>query len=251
MSRRFLVISNDQSMTVTVIMNALTGAGFETRFSQPDMALLDMSNSSQVPENILYYVDEDLSTMEEIMHSLAIRLNEKTGLSFYVVAGECEAKVIRAFIADDKITDIFLKPLNVQGMIAQILLNLKIADANGPKKKILVVDDDGIALRTMKNILSGDYEVFMANSAENALSLLLINNVDLILMDYAMPDVSGLELLERLRADSKLATIPVIFLTAKDDKETVFKVLQAKPAHYMLKSSPADEIKGVINRFFM
>ena len=71
----------------------------------------------------------------------------------------------------------------------------------------------------------------------NAISLLTQHHVDLILLDYEMPVVSGLQVLEMLRSEPATANIPVIFLTAKDDRETVMKVVAAHPEKYLLKTT--------------
>ncbi|MBQ7160066.1 MAG: response regulator [Treponema sp.] len=118
------------------------------------------------------------------------------------------------------------------------------------KKRILVVDDDSTMLRTMNNWFSSKYEVFMANSGMNAISLLAQKKVDLILLDYEMPVVSGLQVFEMLKSEVATASIPVIFLTSKDDKETVMKVLAAKPEKYLLKTRPAEELIKSVDDFF-
>ena len=62
-------------------------------------------------------------------------------------------------------------------------MDRRILFINAGRKRILVVDDDGMMLRTMKNWLSKKYDVYMANSGMNAISLLAKNRVDLILLD--------------------------------------------------------------------
>ena len=131
-------------------------------------------------------------------------------------------------------------------------LNTLILDEEGSdgKKKILVVDDDGIMLRSMNNWLSKKYDVYLANSGLNAISLLAQKHVDLILLDYEMPVASGLQVFEMIKAEPKTAGIPVIFLTAKDDKETVMKVLAAKPEKYLLKTMEPEALVKSVDDFF-
>ena len=129
-------------------------------------------------------------------------------------------------------------------------LNPLFGDNLPDKRRILVVDDDSVMLRTMNNWLSKKYDVFMANSGMNAISLLAKQHVDLILLDYEMPVISGLQVFEMLQSESATADIPVIFLTAKDDKDTVMKVLSVKPAKYLLKTMPTEELMKSIENFF-
>lgn len=106
----------------------------------------------------------------------------------------------------------------------------------GPKKKrILVVDDDGAMLRTIKAMLEQDYEVAVAISGSQAMTSIGKKRPDLILLDYEMPVCDGRMTLEMIRADEDLKSIPVLFLTAVNDRENVEAVLKLKPAGYLLK----------------
>lgn len=118
------------------------------------------------------------------------------------------------------------------------------------KKTILVVDDDPMLLRNIKNWLANDYEVYMVNSGFMALDFLIKHPVDLVLLDYEMPEMNGPEVLRRLRLQKQFATLPVIFLTAKDDRQSVLKAMEYKADGYILKSRPPHEITKAISDFF-
>ena len=118
------------------------------------------------------------------------------------------------------------------------------------KKKILIIDDDGVMLRMMKTWLSVKYRVYMASSGKIAISFLMQNPVDLILLDYEMPVMNGPEVLKEIRNTQALRDMPVIFLTAKDDKESILKVVSLKPEKYLLKSMPKEKLIGAIDEFF-
>ncbi|MBQ7677740.1 MAG: response regulator, partial [Lachnospiraceae bacterium] len=109
---------------------------------------------------------------------------------------------------------------------------------------------DPTMTRTIKNLLSPKYNVYMAGSGMNAITFLAKNSVDLILLDYEMPVVSGAKVLEMIRSEPATAGIPVMFLTGKSDRQTVMEVLALKPAKYLLKSMhPAEWIKEVDDFF--
>ena len=95
----------------------------------------------------------------------------------------------------------------------------------GHKKHILVVDDSGIMLSTIKGWLDEKYRVTPVNSALNAISFLSKERPDLILLDYEMPACSGPQFLEMLRNDPNCSDIPVIFMTGRDDANSVRSVL--------------------------
>ena len=103
------------------------------------------------------------------------------------------------------------------------------------KKRILVVDDNGTALRTIKAMLEDTYEVAIAISGAQAMTKNGKKRPDLILLDYEMPVCDGRMTLEMIRADEDLTNIPVVFLTAINDRANIEAVLQLKPAGYFLK----------------
>ena len=108
------------------------------------------------------------------------------------------------------------------------------------KKRILVVDDNGTMLRTMKAMLSDRYEVAVAVSGAQAMTSIGKQRPDLILLDYEMPVCDGRMTLEMIRADEEMRDIPVMFLTAVNDRENIEAVLRLKPAGYFLKPPVKD-----------
>ena len=119
------------------------------------------------------------------------------------------------------------------------------------KKKILIIDDDGAMLRMMRTWLSVKYRVYMASSGKIALSFLAQTPVDLVLLDYEMPVMNGPEVLKEIRNTQDIKDLPVIFLTAKDDKDSVMKVVSLKPEKYLLKSMPKEKLISAIDDFFI
>lgn len=110
------------------------------------------------------------------------------------------------------------------------------------KKRILVVDDNGTALRTMKAMLEEHYEVAVAISGAQAMTSIGKKRPDLILLDYEMPICDGKMTLEMIRAEDDLKNIPVIFLTAVNDRANIEAVLKLKPAGYILKPPIKDKL---------
>ena len=121
---------------------------------------------------------------------------------------------------------------------------------NSDKKHILVVDDEPIILRSIKVWLGDDFHLSLVSSGEMALQFLDMHPVDLVLLDYKMPTMDGPKVLEAIRSDERLNNLPVIFLTANNDRQSVLNAMQLKPDGYILKSKAPDEIKDAVVDFF-
>ena len=119
---------------------------------------------------------------------------------------------------------------------------------NNDKKRILVVDDNGTTLRTMKVMLEKYYDVAVAISGAQAMTSIGKKRPDLILLDYEMPVCDGKMTLEMIRADDDMKSIPVIFLTAINDRANIEAVLKLKPAGYFLKPAVKDKLLAEIDR---
>ena len=124
------------------------------------------------------------------------------------------------------------------------------AETGELRKSILIVDDDAQYLSLVREWLKDKYKVYMANSGLQALKLLGLNKVDLILLDYEMPVTSGPQVLEMLRSDPETASIPVMFLTGKNDKQSVMSVLELKPEGYFLKNIGKEELLEQLQDYF-
>ena len=90
----------------------------------------------------------------------------------------------------------------------------------GGKKIILFVDDEADILElTAKRLRLSGYEVLTASTGKQALEILEKNVPDLILLDIMIPDISGLEVCDKIKDRKSLAGVPVVFFTAKDSIE--------------------------------
>ena len=96
------------------------------------------------------------------------------------------------------------------------------------KPVILVVDDQLQNVELLEaHLVPQGYEVIKAASGEEALGKLVHNQIDLILLDIMMPKMSGLEVLEKVRADEKTKSIPVVMVTALKETEDKIRALEA------------------------
>ena len=101
---------------------------------------------------------------------------------------------------------------------------------------VLVVDDDEDNTVIASTILrTHGYDVRVAPSGPVALKILEAEPIDLVLLDVMMPEMSGIEVLDRIKANPRLATLPVILVTAKSQDEDVLTGYKCGADYYITK----------------
>ncbi|MCI8586262.1 MAG: response regulator [Lachnospiraceae bacterium] len=142
-------------------------------------------------------------------------------------------------------------PLAVQNEMAETrkYFNIRKQKEN-TKPKILLVDDSMTIREGIRRLLIGDYEVSAVQSGVSAIRAITLDKPDLVLLDYDMPVCDGRHVLEMLRSEKEFADVSVIFLTSRDDPESVKKVLSLKPEGYMMKYLKPTEIRKRVDNFF-
>ena len=115
---------------------------------------------------------------------------------------------------------------------------------------ILVVDDYKTMVRIVRNLLNqlGVQDVDEANDGATALAKLRARRFGLVISDWAMEPMNGLELLQQVRADPDLKTLPFIMITAENRKERVAKAEQAGANGYIVKPFTAETLNDRIAR---
>lgn len=103
------------------------------------------------------------------------------------------------------------------------------------KQRVLIVDDSIINIKIMLRILEDDYEILYATSGEEALSLVLLYNVDIILLDVLMPGLDGYEVCKRLKSQPLTENIPIIFVSGMSNVDDETKGLEAGAIDYIVK----------------
>ena len=118
--------------------------------------------------------------------------------------------------------------------------------------KVLVVDDFSTMRRIIKTALKqmGFKNILEADDGTTALALLKNQKVDLILADWNMPKMSGLELLKAVKADASLKDIPFLMVTAEAQKENVLEAIRAGVSNYIVKPFTGDGIKEKLEQVF-
>lgn len=114
--------------------------------------------------------------------------------------------------------------------------------------KVFIVDDYTTMLRILRNLLRqlDIANVEEANDGDTAYHMMQKNPPDLIISDWNMAPVTGLELLKRVRADAKLRHIPFIMVTAESKTENVVAAKQAGVSNYIVKPFNAETLRAKI-----
>lgn len=107
---------------------------------------------------------------------------------------------------------------------------------NNKDIKILIVDDVPKNIQLLGTALSKrNYQIAYADSGKKALQLVEINDFDLVLLDIMMPEMNGYEVCRRLKMNSKTSHIPIIFLTAKAESESITRGFEVGGQDYITK----------------
>ncbi len=121
-----------------------------------------------------------------------------------------------------------------------------------PNMKILVVDDFATMRKIIKNILGqlGFKNIIEADDGTTAWEILQKEKVDLIISDWNMPKMSGLELLKKVRSDERLKDTPFLMVTAEAQKENIIEAAKYRVSQYIVKPFTPETLKEKLEKIF-
>jgi two-component system, chemotaxis family, chemotaxis protein CheY len=113
---------------------------------------------------------------------------------------------------------------------------------------VLLVDDDKIPKVILSRALKemGINQILTADNGQHGLQILFTESVDLVVSDWNMPVMDGLEFFKSLKANDKLNSIPFLLLTSANSKEEVLKAAKAGIKNYIIKSNDTTSFKEKI-----
>ncbi len=116
--------------------------------------------------------------------------------------------------------------------------------------KVLVVDDFATMRRILKNILKqlGFKNLVEADDGTTAWDVIETQEIDLVMADWNMPKMTGLELLKKVRASEKYAKVPFLMVTAEAQKQNVIEAVQAGVSNYVVKPFTAEAISEKLEK---
>ena len=118
--------------------------------------------------------------------------------------------------------------------------------------RVLIVDDFSTMRRIIKNILRqlGFNNNLEADDGTSAWEVLNRDQIDFIISDWNMPQMTGIELLRKVRASEEFADLPFLMVTAEAQQENIIEAVQAKVSNYIVKPFTAETLGQKINKIF-
>lgn len=118
--------------------------------------------------------------------------------------------------------------------------------------KILIVDDFSTMRRIIKNLLRdlGFTNTHEADDGSTALPMLRGGDFEFLVTDWNMPGMTGIDLLKEVRSDEKLASLPVLMVTAEAKRDQIIEAAQAGVNGYVVKPFTAQVLKEKIDKIF-
>lgn len=243
-----IVVGGEETFVARVLTNKVKATGAECDFVL--WTVNDIYSHMDGVSLIILYMNDGVRPKEDVLHFLADTMKEKK-LHTILVGEQADIQYVMEHVPGELVYTTFSRPVDNTKFTETVTEYFTRAKSGSLKKSILIVDDDPQYLTLVREWLRETYKVAMANSGPQAINWLEKNKADLILLDYEMPVTSGPQVLEMLRNNPETASVPVMFLTGKDDKESVMAVLSLKPEGYFLKSIQKDELFTRLQEFFI
>ena len=247
MKKKLLLIRKGKSFMLNTIAKNLQDGGYEIITVDP--AVEDIEQHKDETELFVMYLGDFVDEITGTLVYIKDICTEEDKL-LVLVGTPMEIETVTRTIPAALIAASLARPFDMQKLVEQIDWLFEANNDLARRKSILLVDDDGTFLKMVKDWLSEKYRVTIVTSGTQALMYIADNTPDLILLDYEMPVISGPQVLEMIRSESKVDSIPVIFLTGKGDRESVMKVLALKPDGYLLKSMERAKLIAAVDEFF-
>ena len=247
MAGRVLIINHGAALMTNTLMSSLKNAEIEAVRVEPVLEKIDpQKNDADI--FLLFAGDFIYESPELLVYLKDLCFSKEKPLC--VVGYEKELAEIEEIIPKGMIEREFTRPIDVKNLSAALHSLVRAGDARKQDKHILLVDDDVAYLQTMQSWLAAKYRVTATKSGMQAITYIAAHRPDLILLDHDMPITTGAQVFEMIRSEPNSAKIPVIFLTGKNDRESVERIMRLKPDGYLLKSMSKEDILTSVDRFF-
>lgn len=247
-----IFFSEKENVIIKMLRKRLSDNGISSMFCVFDPVEI-VANWDQSDIMVIYF-DKPVNELAEEFDTLGTA-NLAENKKIIIIGGNQERYKLAEYIPDDFILASYDIPLDTVSFLTRAFEEVAKPEQtdyydDNIERSILIVDDDAALMSTIRVWLKDIYKIQLANTGMNALRWLKDNVPDLIILDFEMPLMSGPELFQKLKEDDRLKAIPVIFMTGKDDKNSVMDVLSLKPEGYLLKPVEKDKMLQEIKDLF-
>ena len=248
MKKNIIYVKGNQTFINNSMETKLEEAGFHVISVATDMS--EVQRYRNEADIILYHPDNNQEIIEQMMTYLTkMCMNDHKSLC--LLGDNIFISYAMKHQFANWVSHTYVRPINFNE-IAEDMNALSKAHAEYRReKKLLIVDDDDDFRTIMAHWLGNIYHVDSAASGTEAINIIDAGaNPDLILLDYEMPEFDGNAVMEKLHRNPLTKHIPIIFLTGRNDRETITQVLSKKPDGYLLKTVKKTELLDRLDRFF-
>lgn len=255
---KFKLLVNGNNLSLVKDFLGYTGQYFDC-VSTTDV-ISDMTAHFKLlnPDAFLCFVDSAYDgTVEQIMRLRSC--SEFNSAPIVIVAKEdtiedldreyyqtlADLMLIRPISSDNIVLSV-LKYIEEEKIRAASAKRAEHAPKPKTKKHILVVDDDRNVLKLLKNALDEKYEVTATLNGLLVEKILATKPIDVIILDYEMPIMTGVDVYRKLKENEEYAKIPVCFLTGVSERSKVEEIMALKPNGYLLKPIDMEMLMAAI-----
>lgn len=249
----FLVVDDDEDSRSTVV-EYLESLGYD-RITEADNGASALKAIEKDPSINFILSDWDMPMMNG--HTLLKKIRSHTSkqhIPFVIMTSPISGESDKINLAAESLVDAYLvKPFLSETFKSKIDSVLRLS-AHGPQKRMVIVDDDPDALEMVKDYLEafGFKYIDLFQDATSAMDFLTehFDEVDLIISDWDMPKMSGIEFLKLVRAHPALSETPFLMITSQSSLEEM-KVIEAAKAQvdqYLLKPFGSTEFQDRLDR---
>jgi CheY-like chemotaxis protein len=223
-----LVAEPDESAQELLISH-LTPQGYRTAIARTSEETLRLARDLK-PNAIA--LDLSIATGGWNTLQALIRAPETAGIPVIVISSQDETRSAMAI----GVAAYLVKPVRKEVFLDALRAHVK--PRPGHATRVLAVDDDPESLQLLQEALSAaGYATLTASSGREALETLARSPVDAAIVDLMMPEMSGFELILRIKENPRLESLPILVLTGRDLTEQDYDILQRKTKAVFLKAS--------------
>ena len=241
-SEKIIIVAYQYSIVVKGIEKNLRDEGYEVLTVQENSDLMrEYAKQAAVfivylPENIL----SDVGGLKGLEDINSILEEYKRGM---IIIGEKKnyGDFMKSVPVLNKHTWLN-RPVDKDVLVRKVEQVISSGGEGMAERRLLIIDDDPSYARMIREWLKDIYRVNVVTTGKLAMNFLGKNAVDLILLDYEMPEMDGPQVLEMIHKNPDIAKIPVVFLTGVNTADRIKQVMSLKPAGYVLKSTTREDL---------